>query len=171
MLCFWFHSCFPWRWLTFFKMVVDKFQRYDVNNRLLYFFFNAHRHTQLNPSGIPCPGHHHHVVFLIPFVFPLTLAYIFQNRGWRNPTIWCWQFSLLFLFWCSPTHSIKSFRESRVLVIIIVLLFWFHACLPWLWLTLFYFSKLWLTKSTYMMLTTFFFYDLFMLTDTLNYNF
>ena len=44
-----------------------------------YLFINAHRHTQLHILEIPCPGNHHHVVLLIPFVFPLSLAYIFKS--------------------------------------------------------------------------------------------
>ena len=60
---FWFHSCFPLRWLRLcFKMVVAGIQLHGCDNLCFLFIFNAHRHTQLNLFGIPCPGNHHHVV-------------------------------------------------------------------------------------------------------------
>ena len=42
--------------------MLDEIHLYDSDNILFYVFFNAHRHTQLTPFEISCPGNHQHVV-------------------------------------------------------------------------------------------------------------
>ena len=96
-----------------FKFVLDEIHLYDVDNLLFYFLFNAHRHTQLTPLEIPCPGNHQHVVFWFHSCSPLLWLTSFQICAWWNPPIWFWQPSFLFLFNAHRHTQLTTFRIPR----------------------------------------------------------